>query len=298
MFAGFGLAFLHKFLMKAPWACGPRTSNSRPTGDGSGKGLVGGRIGGELSPELLGVGYIIGPRIASIMMAGGVLAYLVLVPMMMLFGSSLVEPLAPATDKLIRDMAVKDIRDNYVVYIGAGAVATGGIISMFQALPLIFALDCAGVRDLRREHAGGKGESGVPRTERDMPMWVVVFGSLGLVAALAGTPALGLGFSLKGLMGATLIVLFGFLFVTVSSRLTGEIGSSSNPDLRHDRGHAAADVPGVPRIRPRGQGGGANRADRGGRGVHRGLERRHDVAGPEDRLPGRRHAALTSKSRS
>ncbi len=236
VFAGFGLAFLHKFAMVA-MGLWPEVVNLplftaskglRPTVDS--KGLRGGVLGGELAPELLGVGYIIGARIASIMMAGGVLAYLVLVPLVMLFGGALTRPLAPATDALIRDMAVKDIRDNYIVYIGAGAVAAGGIISMFQALPLIFSSVRGAFGDFASSASGGKAKGArVPRTERDLPLWLVLGGSIGLVVALAGTPALGLGFSLKGLMGAACIVFFGFLFVTVSSRLTGEIGSSSNP---------------------------------------------------------------------
>src|SRR5208282_4573679 len=110
-----------------------------------------GVLGGELDPALLGVGYIIGPRIASIMVAGGVLAYLVMVPAIAYFGEGLTQPLAPAppNGKLIKDMSVGQIRGNYILYIGAGAVATGGIISMFQALPVIIGSVVAGLRDLR-----------------------------------------------------------------------------------------------------------------------------------------------------
>src|SRR5439155_627844 len=153
-------------------------------------------LGGELDPALLGVGYIIGPRIASIMVAGGILAYLVFVPAIAYFGEGLTQPLAPATAKPIKDMSVGELRGAYIIYIGAGGAGNGGR---------------------------------TPRTERDMPMWVVIVGSLALVAAIAAAPALGLGLSTFGLVAAVLIVLLGFLFVTVSSRLTGEIGSSSNP---------------------------------------------------------------------
>ncbi len=236
VFAGFGLAFLHKFAMNAiglwpEYVNVPLFTKAGkemlPTA-GS-KGLVGGIFGGELSPELLGVGYIIGPRIASIMMAGGVLAYLVLVPMIVLFGARLPEPLAPATGELIRNMSVGALRNYYILYIGAGAVATGGIISMFQALPLIVRSLRGAYGDLSPAKADAKKESRVPRTERDLPLSFVIFGSLGLVLALAASPALGLGFTVEGIVGALFIVMFGFLFVTVSSRLTGEIGSSSNP---------------------------------------------------------------------
>ena len=130
---------------------------------------------------------------------------------------------------LIRNMSPGLIKDKYLKYIGAGAVAAGGIIGMCRALPLIFASAIGGVRDLRSTRSG-KGSSGeLPRTERDMPMSYVVFGSLALVVVLACVPQLGLGLSMFGLLGAGLILFFGFLFVTVSSRLTGEIGSSSNP---------------------------------------------------------------------
>ena len=227
VFFGFGLAFLYKFCMNALhlW----KETPNQPLFNARGQGLQGGVIGGELSPELMGVGYIIGPRIASIMLAGGVLAYLVIVPTIAYFGSQLTAPVAPGT-KLISEMNVGDLRNAYVLYIGAGAVAAGGIISMFQALPLIIGSVRAGLRDLSGTGApGAEGTARVPRTERDLPLWVVLVGSVALISTLMAIPSLGLGFTLHGLLGAVLIVLFGFLFVTVSARLTGEIGSSSNP---------------------------------------------------------------------
>ena len=121
-----------------------------------------------------------------------------------------------------------DLRGNYLRYIGAGAVAAGGIISMCRALPLIIGSIAAGLRDLRASRAAGGAPIAI-RTERDMPMTVVLFGSLALVLILAVVPQLGLGLNFQGLLGAVMILLFGFLFVTVSSRLTGEVGSSSNP---------------------------------------------------------------------
>ncbi|MEK6577970.1 MAG: oligopeptide transporter, OPT family, partial [Bdellovibrionota bacterium] len=181
------------------------------------KGAV---VSAEVSPELLGVGYIIGPRIASIMVAGGILSSWVLIPMIKLFGDHVAVPIFPAT-KLISQMGWYDIWKSYVLYIGAGAVATGGIISLAQSLPTIVRSAAAGFGNLKA--SGIKTKSG-ERTERDLPMSWVLGGCLLLVLAIWIAPTLKMN-----LIGAILIVLFGFLFVTVSSRLTGEIGSSSNP---------------------------------------------------------------------
>lgn len=179
----------------------------------------GASISGEVSPELLGVGYIIGPRIASIMVAGGVLSSWVLIPAIYLFGDGLTKPVFPAT-KLISEMATHEIWKSYVLYIGAGAVAAGGIISLIQSLPVIVKGAMAGLGNLK----GGRGGVSSKRTERDLSMQWVLIGVIGIVAAIWLTPSLHMN-----LLGSLLIILFGFLFVTVSSRLTGEIGSSSNP---------------------------------------------------------------------
>lgn len=180
----------------------------------------GSAISAEVSPELLGVGYIIGLRTAAIMMAGGVLSSFVLIPMISLFGGNLTEPLFPAKI-LIKDMEIHDIWRNYVLYIGAGAVAAGGIISLFQSLPTIVSGAKSGLQSL----TGKKNDSEVKdRTSDDLPFSFVIIGTITMVIGLWFAPALHIN-----LFSAVLIVLFGFLFVTVSSRLTGEIGSSSNP---------------------------------------------------------------------
>lgn len=220
VFTGFGIAALYKLLM----------SGFKLWGDAPERPLTffkGAAVSGEVAPELVGVGYIIGTRISCVMVAGGVLASWVLIPAIKLFGDGLAAPLFPAS-KLISQMSPAEIWKSYILYIGAGAVAAGGIISLFQALPTIYHSLMGGLRDIL---AGAGKPKGGPknRHEDDLPNWVVVAGSAFLVVAIAATPALGLGFGLKGLLGALLIVLFGFLFVTVSSRLTGEIGSSSNP---------------------------------------------------------------------
>lgn len=243
VFLGFGFGFVYQFLMVGCRFWKETATKALYTTGAGGQtvGLKAGVLGSEMSAPLLGVGYIIGPRIASIMVAGGVLAYLVLVPLIAYVGENLNRPLAPAVsavdektgvDKgLIANMSVSQIRNNYILYIGAGAVAAGGIISMIKALPVIFGSVLAGFRDLRAEREAARtGRAvAVPRTERDLSMQVVLFGSLGMVLALALAPSLGLGLSLSGFLGAGMILVFGFLFVTVSSRLTGEIGSSSNP---------------------------------------------------------------------
>jgi uncharacterized oligopeptide transporter (OPT) family protein len=193
-----------------------------------GKPFEAGSISAEISPELLGVGYIIGPRIASIMCAGGVLAYLVLIPAIKFFGAGLAAPLAPETTRLIADMSPGQIRNAYILYIGAGAVAAGGIISLFRSLPTIWHGMKEGIKDFR---GGSAAREGMVRTDQDLSMKLVLIGSLALVAVIAGANPLyvgGTGFGAR-IMASVLIVILGFLFVTVSSRLTGEIGSSSNP---------------------------------------------------------------------
>ena len=239
VFIGFGIALVHKFLTAANklWADVPGHNLFGTGASGAKVGLKGAAISGELAPELLGVGYLIGPRIASLMMAGAVLSYLVAGPMIATFGEKSNQYISPAVKQidektkedvgLIKNMGPDEIKANYLRYIGAGAVAAGGIISMCRALPLIFASIISGLRDLRSASAGGA--EAVKRTERDLPMSVVLIGSLALVIVLMGVPSLGLGFSLNGAIGALMILVFGFLFVTVSSRLTGEVGSSSNP---------------------------------------------------------------------
>jgi len=214
IFTGFGIGLIYKTLMSALrlWKDTPEKVFGAPFKAGS--------IAMEISPELLGVGYIIGPRIASLMMAGGVLSYLLLIPMIKFFGEKLMEPLAPG-GKLISEMSPSEIRGAYVLYIGAGAVAAGGIISLLRSMPVIWHGIRAGLSDFA---AAASTHASVLRTERDISMKYVAAGILALVIAIFAAPSLHMNF-----LGAILIVLFGFIFVAVSSRLTGEIGSSSNP---------------------------------------------------------------------
>jgi putative OPT family oligopeptide transporter len=224
IFTGFGIGLVYKTAMVAfrTWKDVPEKIFGRPFNAAS--------VSVEVSPELLGVGYIIGPRIAAIMCAGGVLAYLVLIPMIKFFGESLATPLAPETTALIKDMSPGAIRNAYVLYIGAGAVAAGGIISVFRSLPVIWHGIRGGLRDLSSTKSTTDTPS-VPRTDRDLTIKIVLLGIIALVVAIAFANPLyvgGTGVAAR-IAAAILIVVFGFLFVTVSSRLTGEIGSSSNP---------------------------------------------------------------------
>ncbi len=223
IFTGFGMALAYKTIMVAfhGWKEVPEKIFGTPFKNAS--------LSVEISPELLGVGYIIGPRIASIMCAGGVLAYLVLIPLISYFGDALAAPLAPQTTTLIRDMDPGAIRDAYVLYIGAGAVAAGGIISVFRSMPTIWHGMKEGLKDFSSTKAGNVDIA--PRTDRDIPMRYVLIGIIAIIVAIAFASPLYVGGTnfLTRIAAAVLIIIFGFLFVTVSSRLTGEIGSSSNP---------------------------------------------------------------------
>ena len=214
IFTGFGIGLAYKALNVAfkGWR--------DVSGYLFGAPFKGGSIAMEVSPELLGVGYIIGPAISYMMCAGGVLAYLVLIPMIKFFGDSLGAALPPGTIP-ISQMSPGDVRGAYILYIGAGAVAAGGIISLIRALPLILSSIRSGIGDFKASRAGGASTA---RTEQDLPIKFVGIGILVLLAVIMLSPSLHMN-----LVGAVLIVLLGALFVTVSSRLTGEIGSTSNP---------------------------------------------------------------------
>jgi len=217
IFTGFGVGLVYKLGMEAfrLWKDIPEKVFGAP--------LAAGSISAEISPELLGVGYIIGPRISATMAAGGVLAYLVLIPAIHFFGSAAALPIPPGTTP-IAQMGPDDIRGAYVLYIGAGAVATGGIISLVRSLPMIWRGAAGGLTAWRTRRAETTPRAETPRTDQDLSPRFVALGLLGLVAAILIFHSLRMN-----IVGAVMIVVFGFLFVTVSSRLTGQIGSSSNP---------------------------------------------------------------------
>src|SRR6266545_3339241 len=215
VFQAFALAFAYKFLMVALklWQEYPAKVF---------RWFQGAEVRMEVGPELMGVGYIIGPRIAGYLFAGGCLAYLVLMPAIKLFGESMTTPMYPATT-LIRDMSAGEIRAAFVFYIGAGAVATAGIIALARALPTIVSSFQAGFADLKASRMGQAMAQRL-RTDDDLPITLTVLGSLGLAVVVAFLPQIGVN-----LLGAVLIIAFGFVFTTVSSRICGQIGSSANP---------------------------------------------------------------------
>ena len=186
----------------------------------------------DISPEYMGVGYVIGPRIAGTMVAGGVLSWLVLLPLMTIMGNAIPTPfppftpanaLNPATGQpyLFSEMSPGQIWSAYIRYIGAGAVLAAGLITLGRTLPTIVSSAREGLKGFGTAAAGSQ-----IRTERDIPMTIVLAGSLALAIFLAVMPGLP---TQGNLLVSVLVVLFGFFFATVSSRITGLIGSSSNP---------------------------------------------------------------------
>jgi putative OPT family oligopeptide transporter len=219
VFAGLGIAVAYKALMSifGFWKDVPGIVSSRSSV------YPNASVSAEITPEYLGVGYIIGPRISGVLVAGGVLSYLVIIPLISFIGDALPIILKPA-GKLISQMSVSEIRAGYVRYIGAGAVAAGGLITLIKTLPTIVSAFRDSFKSLKDLRAGVE----LTRTERDIPITYVIVGSLILILIVAILPQLPGTFPGTLLMGL-LIVVFGFFFVTVSSRIVGIIGSSNNP---------------------------------------------------------------------
>ena len=209
----------------------PGTPNYEPD-MGAQHAMRGAAVRCDATPEYLGVGYIIGPRIAGTLFAGGVFSWLVLMPAIYFFGSHLPAALYPAT-KPIAQMSPSDLWAAYVRPMGAGAVAAAGLITLLRTLPTIFRALATGMKNVRvRNRAAEAAVAG--RTDRDLPAWAVWGGSVMIAMCvflfLTFKPVPGAQTSLIANIAASLlIVVFGFLFVTVSSRIVGLIGSSSNP---------------------------------------------------------------------
>jgi putative OPT family oligopeptide transporter len=219
IFSGFAIGLIYKALNVAfhAWKDVPEKIFGPPIDAAS--------ISAEISPELLGVGYIIGPKISAIMCGGGALSYLLLIPLIKHFGAAYPNIFPPAATALAQ-MGPSQIRSAYVLYIGAGAVTAGGIISLLRSFPTIWSGMKEGMKDLPWNKKKSGPAAAKARIDDDLPTQFVLGGIIALVAAIMLSPSLDL---FLNPLGAILIVLFGFLFVTVSSRLTGEVGSSSNP---------------------------------------------------------------------
>lgn len=217
VFAGFGLAFVHKFLTEGMIALKSTLHISLGYAPAA-------RLSNEYGSELLGVGYILGARIGALMLGGAVLGSLVIVPTIAYFGAGMNAPLPPG-EKAIHSMSAQEVRDTYLVFIGAGCVAAAGIISMFRTMPMIIRSVKAGFQSAGHR---GKADGAYQRTEDDMSPRVVLGGALLLLLLLVLflAPEVGL---LGAILGALLVLVLGYLFVTVSSRLTGEVGSTNNP---------------------------------------------------------------------
>ena len=212
VFAGMGIAAAFKFVIDGLKVV-PSEVSARVKG-------YAGEIGTQIYPAVFSVGYICGPRISSYMFAGGVFSWMVLIPMIVLFGEQLT--LYPGTapiGEMFASGGASAIWSSYIRYIGAGALAAGGIISLIKSLPLIVRT----FRDALKSMKGGMG-SGTLRTEKDIPMTIVLI-AIGILTLLVWlVPAIPVS-----IVGAIIVVIFGFFFATVSSRMVGLVGSSNNP---------------------------------------------------------------------
>ena len=213
VFSGLGIAAVYKFVADGLKLFPSEVDYTIPAYKGAGVGM-------DVLPALAGVGYICGPKVSSYLFAGGTLAWFVLMPLMALFGSDLV--IFPVQDMTIAELWAEKgtwgLWSNYVKYIGAGAVATGGILSLIKSLPLI-------IRTFRDAIGGyGKNGVGVLRTEQDLSMKFLGIGVLAIALVLWLVPSIPLSF-----FSALIVIVFGFFFATVSSRMVGLIGSSNNP---------------------------------------------------------------------
>jgi putative OPT family oligopeptide transporter len=230
VFLGLGLGGLYAFFQNENlFSAWPATPEYQPD-FGAQHILKGASIKADATPEYLGVGYIIGPRVAGVIFAGGVFSWLVVMPLIYFFGKDLPHPLYPGTTP-IAQMGPSDLWATYIRPMGAGAVAAAGLITLIRTLPTIVSALTSGFKKMR---PGTAGAARPLRTEDDLSMRTVVVGSVLLIALtffflqFKPVPGAFVG-PLPNLSAALLIVVFGFLFVTVSSRIVGLIGSSANP---------------------------------------------------------------------
>ncbi len=224
VFVGLGVGAVYTFLMRGVnlW---PREVAMRVPF------LPKGQVGVNVAPALIGVGYILGPKIGAIMVGGSAIAWLVIIPIIDVIGRDMTTPLYPETVNLIVDMGPSALWTRYIRYVGAGAVATAGIITLIKSIPMILAAFREGLRGLRSRMEQVAGTVAVERTNADLPLKVVGYGVLAVVLFLAIAPQV-FGFVdniAVRILGASLVAIFAFFFVTVSSRIVGLVGVTSNP---------------------------------------------------------------------
>ena len=223
LFAALGIGALYRFLQGAMNLWHGEVAARIPL-------LPKAQLGVETSPALLGVGYILGPRIATVMVGGGLLAWLVIIPIIATVGESWTTPFYPEAEQLVRDMTPSRLWTRYIRYVGAGAVAMAGLITLVRSVPIMIESFRVGLTQMRRRMAN-TAATVTPRTDRDLPLSRVGLGVLAVVLGLALVPAV-LGFLETGLLrvvAALLVAVFAFFFVTVSSRIVGLVGVTSNP---------------------------------------------------------------------
>jgi putative OPT family oligopeptide transporter len=189
-----------------------------------------GEVGMDLSAALFGVGFILGPRIAAVMVGGGLLAWVVIIPAIGWWGESFTQPVFPESAALIIDMTPSELWSRYVRYIGAGAVATAGIVTLVRSIPVMVQSFRIGTTEIRQRVEGDETIE-VDRTDHDLPLRFVGFGLLVVALALAFVPQIfgevgGLGIRL---VASVCVVVCAFFFVTVASRIVGLVGVTSNP---------------------------------------------------------------------
>jgi putative OPT family oligopeptide transporter len=190
-----------------------------------------GQLGMDLSAALFGVGYILGPRIAAVMVGGGLLSWLIIIPAIAYWGDARVEPFFPETVNLIRDMSPSQLWTRYVRYIGAGAVAAAGIITLIRSIPVMISSFKIGAAQLSERVSLGAEAPTVQRTDNDLPLRFVGIGVLVIAAILVLVPQVfgAVGDVEIRLAAAICVVVFAFFFVTVASRIVGLVGVTSNP---------------------------------------------------------------------
>lgn len=212
VFAGMGFAALFKFIIDGLKLVAGEVSLKV-------KGFAG-EIGTQIYPAVMSVGYICGARISSYMFAGGVLSWLVLIPLIVMFGGDMMlYPGSAPINEIFAESGAAGIWSTYIRYIGAGALAAGGIISLVKSLPLIVSTFSGAMKSMK-----DAGATSALRTEKDISMKIVLISILVLTLLVWLVPAIPVS-----LLGAVIVVIFGFFFATVSSRMVGLVGSSNNP---------------------------------------------------------------------